>query len=593
MRKPCKQTIRTGSLLGGLLVLALVVCAVPASPARHATSNQLPGYPAPRFPSYLLKKPRGAADFLPYARILARNRGGNQGIGLGYLKKGDGVLIVTDVTADPMVMAAVRQALVELGVKPLIVSDYSLVGVSKEEAEDIRRKTEVRSAQEGYMEAKYYWIEDQARPVWANPAIARDWLKQQAPRAYDALYPKRDEFTASEQAEYQKLKMQSVGAAIQGYLKDHPGVTAIYWGKAGGGFYARWLGPYERNFWGLCTFSSRWEVMSEVPQFPGPVQLLVEKKTLAILPQVDEVHITDPEGTDVSWTVPQEMAKRWADGAYWRGHLLMFPDSATGQNPYSFRNYPARKTHWVPRSPTARLNGVVAGTNGSGGFFPRMEIHFRNGYITEVRGGGLYGDVIRAFLHYPHINDLTYPYYDTPGFWHLWELALGTNPKYFRNPTDFYGGGTAGIYCLTYERYRSGVFHWGFGNEIANGPGSLGKPTRWLRFAAEHHLPAGHDFHIHNYFITYKVRLRATGKWVTLVDKGHLTALDDPDVRALAAHYGNPDRILSEDWIPEVPGINVPGNYQDYARDPWKYANAQMKEIIAGTYKYFYPPTHH
>lgn len=589
---PRHWKIRTGGggLLAGLpVVLACLGWAAPLA-ATPLSPKSPPRYPAPRFPSYVLKQLYSAADFLPYARIVAANRGGNQGIGLGYLKRGDAVLIVTDVTADPLVVEAIRRALVGRGMKPLIVSDFSLVGVSKQDAEAVRRKTEVRSAREGYMEAKYYWIEDQARPVWADPKIARDWLKQNDPRAYDALYPKRDRLAPRLLADWQKLQMESVGAAIQRYLKAHRGVKAIYWGKAGGGFYARWLGRYAARYWGLCTFSSRWEVTSEVPEFPGPVQELLEKKTLEVLPQVDEVHITDPEGTDVTWTVTPEMARRWADGAYWRGHLLMYPDSATGQYPYSFRRYPARKTRWIPRSPIARLNGVVAGTNGSGGFFPRMEIHFRDGYMTEVRGGGIYGDVIRAFLHYPHINDAPYPYYNQPGFWHLWELALGTNPKYFRNPTDFYGGGTAGIYCLTYERYRSGVFHWGFGNELANEPGSTGKPAKWLEFCAERKLPCGHDFHIHNYFITYKVRLRPTGKWVTLVNRGHLTALDDPQVHALAARYGNPDRILSEDWIPEIPGINVPGSYQDYARDPWKYANAQMKEILAGTYGYFYPP---
>ncbi len=61
-------------------------------------------------------------------------------------------------------------------------------------------------------------------------------------------------------------------------------------------------------------------------------------------------------------------------------------------------------------------------------------------------------------------------------------------------------------------------------------------------------------------------------------------------MRALAAHYGNPDRLLVEDWIPEIPGINVPGSYEDYARDPWKYAKAQMEKILHGTYAYNYPP---
>jgi len=58
--------------------------------------------------------------------------------------------------------------------------------------------------------------------------------------------------------------------------------------------------------------------------------------------------------------------------------------------------------------------------------------------------------------------------------------------------------------------------------------------------------------------------------------------LDNRDVRALAAKYGDPDKLLTEGWIPEIPGINAPGTYEEYARDPWKYADAQMRKILAG-----------
>jgi hypothetical protein len=77
---------------------------------------------------------------------------------------------------------------------------------------------------------------------------------------------------------------------------------------------------------------------------------------------------------------------------------------------------------------------------------------------------------------------------------------------------------------------------------------------------------------------------------VTLIDRGHLVALDDPEVRKLAAQYGDPGKILSEDWIPSIPGINSTGSYEDYARNPWKYADAEMKKILNGTYKSYYPP---
>jgi hypothetical protein len=39
----------------------------------------------------------------------------------------------------------------------------------------------------------------------------------------------------------------------------------------------------------------------------------------------------------------------------------------------------------------------------------------------------------------------------------------------------------------------------------------------------------------------------------TIIDKGHLLILDDPKVRKEAEKYGDPDELLTEDWIPEIP----------------------------------------
>ena len=62
----------------------------------------------------------------------------------------------------------------------------------------------------------------------------------------------------------------------------------------------------------------------------------------------------------------EDMAERWAAGAYQRGHLYMFPNQATGRFGYSFVDYPAFSPKYLPREPIARLNGVLAGTQGHG-----------------------------------------------------------------------------------------------------------------------------------------------------------------------------------------------------------------------------------
>jgi len=60
-------------------------------------------------------------------------------------------------------------------------------------------------------------------------------------------------------------------------------------------------------------------------------------------------------------------------------------------------------------------------------------------------------------------------------------------------------------------------------------------------------------------------------------------------VRALASRYGNPDVILRRDYVPALPGINAPGKYEDYARDPGTYWTQWATKINAGSYEYFKP----
>jgi len=258
-------------------------------------------------------------------------------------------------------------------------------------------------------------------------------------------------------------------------------------------FLRRNLHPMEDRFLGLFVIDNRWDVMSLLGTYPGDVWQLAEDQTMEPLVHVDRLTIKDPEGTDVWSDITEEQAQHWARGVYQRGHLYMFPNQATGRFGYSVVNYPAFQDEWLPREPMAILNGTIAGTTNHTGFYPRWEVHLQNGYVRDVKGGGIVGDALREFLQYPHINDLSYP------------------------------------------------------------------------FHAEHH---------------------------TLIEKGRLKSLDNPEVRALASRYGNPDQILTEDWRPEIPGINAPGDYMtDYAPHPWKTVKGVIDRVLAGNYDHFYPLT--
>ena len=110
-----------------------------------------------------------------------------------------------------------------------------------------------------------------------------------------------------------------------------------------------------------------------------------------------------------------------------------------------------------------------------------------------------------------------------------------------------------------WERRRSGVIHMGFG-------------TLWRsaeeKWAGEHGILYGH-LHIHLLFPTFTIMTKS-GKEYTIIRNGRLTALDDPEVRKLAEKYGDPNDLLREDWIPQIPGITCAGSYDDYAKNPGK-----------------------
>jgi len=141
------------------------------------------------------------------------------------------------------------------------------------------------------------------------------------------------------------------------------------------------------------------------------------------------------------------------------------------------------------------------------------------------------------------------------------------------------------------ERNNAGVIHWGFGLRLHHGPDQPLESKEWTDFAKQNGLPDDHWWHIHNLLVTYRVRVRGTkNTWLTLIDKGELTALNSPEIRALASRYGDPKELLAEDWVAHIPGITAPGRYADYAKDPWKTLTEVMKKIDAGNYEYFYPP---
>jgi hypothetical protein len=344
-----------------------------------------------------------------------------------------------------------------------------------------------------------------------------------------------------------------------------------------------------QTFWGNnnCTlkfysFTLDWptreQLAAPIVTYPEEIIETADRISWEILRQTKEVRITDPEGTDVSFT--------WFD-EYWQimdgnhGGYLVGPTEGFGTHLYRHgaTRDPVISGHLAgyPTGivlPKSDVTGVVAGTSDHLGPFPQIKVHLKNNKITKIEGGGKFGELWREFVE-KH-KDLKFPHYPAPGIDYFLEAAIGTHPKVIR-PFNVFDSATVRPTFIA-ERDRSGVMHLGIGQMLD------------MVWALKQGLPFYH-FHVHLYFPTYTCKLK-DGREVKLVDKGRLTALDDPRVRAVAAKYGNPDELLREDWIPAIPGINTAGDYaKDYASDPEIYMQKEHRkaygEAIERAKKYY------
>ena len=263
-----------------------------------------------------------------------------------------------------------------------------------------------------------------------------------------------------------------------------------------------------------------------------------------------KVRLTDPEGTDLSFTLCEE---------YYDPHRYTETESIPFFQAEPFFGHLFGRPTPPYYSEKEDASGVVAGTtNHVSRPFPHIKVFIESGKAVRIEGGGKYGDAWRELLELG--KNIRYPEYPSEGLFWWWECAIGTNPK-MRRPSNAFmlsGAGTV------YERLRSGVIHIGIGTVI------YGPSEDW---AAQRKLPYGH-IHVHPLYPTYEITCR-DGTKTKVIDNGHLTALDDPEVIAVASKYGDPKELLRDEWRAPIPGISVPGDYwRDYAPDPGAWLDA-------------------
>lgn len=294
--------------------------------------------------------------------------------------------------------------------------------------------------------------------------------------------------------------------------------------------------------------------------YPEKVLEAIDRKAWEVIRFANEVRIADPEGTDLSFHY-------WDD--YWQiveGTHPTFKVRGSGIGPGQ-SEVPQISSHLnaLPRYvlPKSDATGVLAGTVDHIGPYPRVVARLKNNKVQTIEGGGRFGDLWRAYLE--KTREIKYPHSPGPGCDWLMEGALGSHPHIARPFNVLESAGARSGW--PYDRNRSGVLHFGIGQ---------GQDTRW---AEDQDLPSSH-FHIHNYFPTYDAVLR-DGRRARMIDRGHLVALDDPGVRQIASAHGDPDQLLREAWIPGIAGINRPGRYEEYAKDPAAWFKAEHRRVYA------------
>ena len=324
-------------------------------------------YPEPRWPSYF-RPPKSVEDLMPSARSLVRNQSGLQGKGMGILAAGESVLIVANSDADPMVLEAIKRALVERKITPHITFVNEMAGETREQADGRQRARERghEISKAGIYQASQ-WITGQ----FPNPDEPKAWLKQRRPEVYAELFPgEKDVVPASttpgqvkqrprgEAAEDADTSISAaadyrnrnaVGDGIKKYLTAHPEIRGVFWGQGGSTGLRRQLYPMTDKFLGTFVTDNVYTLQSQMSTYPGDVWQLAEEQLLEPLVYVDRMEAKDPEGLDLGADITDEMAQRWAAGAYQRGHLYMFPNQATGRFGYSFVSYPAFQQKYLQR----------------------------------------------------------------------------------------------------------------------------------------------------------------------------------------------------------------------------------------------------
>lgn len=226
-----------------------------------------------------------------------------------------------------------------------------------------------------------------------------------------------------------------------------------------------------------------------------------------------KVHITDPQGTDFR----MEGFELCTKGSL--HHEKFRPGAPFG----------SALVGMLPHLPTANAEGTIVSTSIHTGPIPTIKATVKGGRVVDLEGGGELG---KTWLHdWEQGKDAEsegrHAAFGTPpgpGINWLEELMYGLHPRAFRVGYKYRYEGSETFQAWVGGTRRSGVVHFGMG----------GGKDEWYRHR---------DFEIFTPTMTMND--------VTIINKGRLCLLDEPDVIKEAEKYGDPAVLLQEKWIPD------------------------------------------
>ena len=230
-----------------------------------------------------------------------------------------------------------------------------------------------------------------------------------------------------------------------------------------------------------------------------------------------DVKLIDLEGTDLSF-------KGFGFVVKWR-----FGGEKEETTPW--KDFGSYNVGLQPYEPEPNANGVIVSSALHTGPIPRMKITVKDGRGVNIEGGGVVGKIwLKDWAKNKHVRSegRVFCARKEPGINWLEECMYATHPKAFRVGESYMYKGTDADHSWFTGSRRSGTLHLAFG-------GGIGKEYKHR------------DVEI--FFPTLTINKTA------IIEKGRLKILDDPKVRKEAEKYGDPDELLTEDWVPELPTI--------------------------------------